>query len=324
MTPPHEDLIAGYLDEWLGLEQEQLLELWIRESPEHAKQFAEAVLLHDRIRSEMLAMSVMGEVEEQKPQPLLAAWRRRSWRQRAVALMALACLFAFAVWMGWRNTELPTLAASDELARVIRASELATDRTYLITALASEYDLRAAPGPRGDEQPPVDGALLHVRGSNQYVLIRFERNGEKFITGSNGQIAWAVPPRGRVRVSQDPTRFRGAVPGQQHAIPFIDMRGSLELLQQSYELILSSREPSGNSRCMIATRKEPASGGPKQVSLWYDSQTGVIHRMLLDRLPQARGGPRSVLLELVDQVDLGPTFFEPESHHDASRDVVEE
>jgi hypothetical protein len=46
--------------------------------------------------------------------------------------------------------------------------------------------------------------------------------------------------------------------------------------------------------------------------------------MLLDRLPQARGGPRSVLLERIDEADRGPDFFDHPAHHEPTREVLEE
>ncbi|MCA9078690.1 MAG: hypothetical protein KDA93_26935, partial [Planctomycetaceae bacterium] len=201
----------------------------------------------------------------------------------------------------WQSVSSPVLAASDELQRIIQASEAALDRTYAVTALGEDVDSESLASTVRGAKPSVDGALLHVRGPNQYVLVRYFADGTEFITGSDGTTAWSVPPRGRVRVSSDATRFRGAVPGQQHAIPFIDMRNSLRQLQESYELDLSPGTTPEGWRRMNATRRATATGGPKQVTLWYDVQSGTIHRMLLERLPQARGGPRNVLLELTDE-----------------------
>jgi len=224
----------------------------------------------------------------------------------------------------WQTVSSPLLAASDELQRIIQASEAALDRTYAVTALGEDVDSESLASTVRGAKPSVDGALLHVRGPNQYVLVRYFADGTEFITGSDGTTAWSVPPRGRVRVSSDATRFRGAVPGQQHAIPFIDMRNSLRQLQESYELDLSPETTPEGWRRMNATRKSSTAGGPKQVTLWYDMQSGVIHRMLLERLPQARGGPRNVLLELTNEGDLGPAYFEHTSHHDPNREVIEE
>ena len=321
MSAPATDLIHAYLDETLTAEQHVELANWIKASPEHARQFSETVLLHDRLRAEMLA----GDMLEN--QHAVFANRRsseRMWVRRVVALSSALCLTLVLGLIFWQSVSSPVLAASDELQRIIQASEAALDRTYAVTALGEDVDSESLASTVRGAKPSVDGALLHVRGPNQYVLVRYFADGTEFITGSDGTTAWSVPPRGRVRVSSDATRFRGAVPGQQHAIPFIDMRNSLRQLQESYELDLSLETTPEGWRRMNATRRATATGGPKQVTLWYDVQSGTIHRMLMERLPQARGGPRNVLLELTDERDLGPAYFEHTSHHDTNREVIEE
>ena len=336
MSASATDLIHGYLDETLTAEQQVELANWIKASPEHARQFAETVLLHDRLRAEVLAgdeLLVTRSVSEGQSagtatNPSLTrrvTYGRHSRSLRTVlALSSALCLTLVLGLIFWQSVSSPALAASVELQRIIQASEAALDRTYLVTALEEEVDSETLPSTVRGAKPSVDGALLHVRGPNQYVLVRYFADGTEFITGSDGTTAWSVPPRGRVRVSNDATRFRGAVPGQQHAIPFIDMRNSLRQLQESYELDLSLETTPEGWRRMNANRKSSAAGGPKQVTLWYDAQSGVIHRMLLERLPQARGGPRNVLLELTDERDLGPAYFEHTSHHDTNREVIEE
>jgi hypothetical protein len=321
MSASATDLIHGYLDETLTAEQQVELANWIKESPEHAGQFAETILLHDRLRAEMLAGDVL---ENQHAVVASRSSSDRLWGRRVIALSTALCLTLVLGLIFWHSVSSPVLAASDELQRVIQASEAALDRTYVVTALDEDVDSEALPSTVRGAKPSVDGALLHVRGPNQYVLIRYFADGTEFITGSDGTTAWSVPPRGRVRVSSDATRFRGAVPGQQQAIPFIDMRNSLHQLQESYELDLSPETTPEGWRQMNATRKSSTAGGPKQVTLWYDVQSGTIHRMLLERLPQARGGPRNVLLELMDERDLGPAYFEHTSHHDTNREVIEE
>ena len=47
------ELISGYLDESLSTEEQGELEEWIRESPENARRFARAGMLHDRLQNEL-------------------------------------------------------------------------------------------------------------------------------------------------------------------------------------------------------------------------------------------------------------------------------
>ena len=64
--------------------------------------------------------------------------------------------------------------------------------------------------------------------------------------------------------------------------------------------------------------------GPKQIELFFNSETGVLHTIRLDGLPRGRGGPKSVLFELKDQSDLGKAFFSHISHHDGQKEIREE
>ncbi|MFM1801342.1 MAG: hypothetical protein RJA81_694, partial [Planctomycetota bacterium] len=217
-----------------------------------------------------------------------------------------------------------TYAASSELQRIIRAGYDSKDRTYLLTTPDSKLKTRPRSTIASEKQPSVDGALLYVRGSDQYVFIRHDAGGSEFITGCDGKLAWSVPPRGRVRLSNDMNRFRGAVPGQQHDIPFIDIRENLNQLLNSYELSISDEDLNSECRQIIAVRKTSVSGGPKEVTIRYHATSGLIQTMKFERLPQARGGPRSILMDLISTEDLGPDFFNHNSHHDNTREVIEE
>lgn len=327
-----EDLMHGYLDDTLSIDQQQQLARWLKSDPQHARQFAERVLLHDRLRAEMIWEDVDSN---QRHRNVAAPQRSRFWPQPLITFAtAISVVFLLGAIV-WQMVNSPALAANVELQRMIRASEQLRDRTYAVTALSAEtagaetanaetIGADAARLPRGGRKPSVDGARLYVRGPNQYVLVRYFSDGSEFVTGSNGVHAWAVPPRGRVRVSADPERFRGAVPGQQHAIPFVDLRDNLRRLQDAYELTVLSESSVEGWRRLDATRRESSSGGPKQVTIWYDAETGLVHRMLLERLPQARGGPATVQLQLIEQRDLGTAFFEHSAHHSGEREVIED
>ena len=51
---------------------------------------------------------------------------------------------------------------------------------------------------------------------------------------------------------------------------------------------------------------------------------GKAESLLVENLPQGRGGPRSVEFQLVDDAPLDPRFFTHEFHHGADRAVIEE
>ena len=64
MTEAAVFLIDGYLDDVLTIEQHEELSAWIRASPENVRTFAAAVMLHDRLRNEMI---ISGERQDVSP-----------------------------------------------------------------------------------------------------------------------------------------------------------------------------------------------------------------------------------------------------------------
>ena len=328
MSRDFDSLFNAYLDDLLTPEEVNQFEQQLRQDPERARQFAAAVMLHDRIRSEMSATKIAENHGGKAPVGLAEArsGRRRSRFRAAIAVMSAACLMLLAIaW--WNELGQSTVVAADvALSQIIEASAQEFDRSYLIVAsdeTKSPADVVPGKHNRG-AKPPIDGALLHVRGPSSYVLVRRYADDTEFVTGSNGQESWAVPPRGKVRVSGDPKRFSGQLPGSQHAIPFVDLNRNLSDLRDAYELSVSSEPDDAGWYRLEATRRESARGGPKNVVIWYEPETGTIQRMLMDRLPQAKGGPRSLWLELVSRRDLGPDFYQHQAHHEAEREVIKE
>ena len=249
----------------------------------------------------------------------------------AAAASVAAVLVAFFMFQGFHGDS--ASAAEAELKRLVEVADQVSDRTYLITAFdegekAPDVDNQKKGGGR---RPSIDGAILHTRGPGQYVLIRKFADGTEFITGSDGKTSWSCPPvkegnKGRVRVSNDPLRFRGPVPGQQHNIPFVDIRSDLGQLREAHELTLlpARSSPDGGEKWkgIRAKRREQTAGRHKHVEIWYVPATGVIQQMRFDGIPLAQGGPRSLLVELIEQRDLGPNFFEHASHHGPERRIV--
>jgi hypothetical protein len=324
-------LIHGYFDGLLSDEQFDELCAWLSRDQEHARRFAQAALLHDRLRNQFCAAAL--ERDHRQPVPGRLPLVRSRWSRVAFAAAAAAAILAVVlIWQEFHGGS--ARAAAAELKRLIQVVDRATDRTYLITALDQgdpEPPHAAEQKKRGGAQPPIHGALLYTRGPGQYVLVRRFEDGAEFITGSDGQTSWACPPlkdgkKGNVRVSADPLRFRGPIPGQQHDIPFLDIRTNLDQLRDAYELTLLPARSVGDKgeqwSGIRGERRDPATGGPRQVEIWYLPHSGVIQEMRFDGLPRARGGPRSVRVELIDQHDLGPNFFEHTAHHGPERRVL--
>jgi len=255
--------------------------------------------------------------------PPTASGRRR-WTATGFAAIAAILLIAVFFWPGEAIS--PAAAASLTLDRMIEVASQPIDRMYRIRVTDFGPD---GPEPQVFEggkgrKPSVDGAELYVRGSDKFVLVRQFGNGTKFITGSDGKLGWAVAPRGHVHLSKDARRFRRAVPGEHEEIPFLDLKSGLSELRRAYELKLvpaddADAKAHGWSR-LDAVQRSSHPGAPRKVHLWFDA-AGVARRIELTGIPVERERPRGVMLELVEQKDLGPDFFKHETQHSPDRPV---
>ena len=251
------------------------------------------------------------EIPEQKSiaKSIIAFPARR--RRLLTIIAASLLLVVFNFW--WLNSsKLDAAAGLDQL--IAKSSDLG-DRTYLIE------NLDRLPEKNDGRRPPIDGARLYVRGQNLYVLVRYYSDGRKFVTGYDGRQNWAAPPDGAVRLSDDPNRFRGPLPGHKHGVPFVDLKSDLIEIREAFTISIIE-DQSGMSR--LFARKKPGVRGPRDILMKYDAESGIIQEMIFRGLPQQQGGPSSVVLRLISQETLDPGFFEHTFHHDSDRQVVKE
>ena len=318
MTDDIEDFIRLYLDGLLTPDQESRLNSLIRKCPENARLFSRALSLENHLGDLIRAGKTLQMGREMVSVPPVNTGNKIKKRHGYPigwigGLTTLALVITLLVW--WGNPG--SVNAGGEINRLIDASSSQTDRTYLIR------NLDIGPESLHDRQAAIDGAILYVRQPDQYVLIRKFPDGRAFITGSDGLQSWSLPPRGSIRVSNNPLRFRGPVPGNQHGIPFVNLRSDLVQMRDAYFITLENTQ-TGGMRKIRAEKKSKDHRGPNHIELWYDPETLVIQRMVFRGMPQAKGGPDSVSMELVDQKDLGPRFFDHNSHHGKEIQVIEE
>ena len=286
----------------------------IAANPERARDFARLALLHDALeRASTAGVGARG-----------AARRTRTIAfARRVALVAAVLAFVVAAaWFVVGTSPTASASASETLSRIIEAARKG-DRTYILRAIGGNSRAEATK-PGGRPQPTIDDAIVYLRGPSSYVLARLDEEGREVLSGSDGARAWIVPAKGPVRVSRDASRFAGALPGSKQGVAFIDPHGDLAALAASYELTIEAATADRPLARLVGARKADARGGPKRVEIVYDPGTAVIRAMRLDNLPQARGGPRSVEFQLVDDAPLEANFFTHDSHHGADRAVIEE
>lgn len=334
MTLGSKQLIDGYLDETLSPDEHAALNRWLKETPENTKQFAQAVLFHDRLRSEHLALATISLGNLPSPAKSPSPLSRRRYQPFAAivgAVITAAVLFA-ALWKGIGET--PASAAVIEFNRIIAANAQPTDRTYQITVEESVLPQRrgqhAEPPDRGrPPKPPMAGAVLHVRSGGQFVLVRQAADGASFITGSNGQTSWAVRPDGPVRFSSDLSRFSHDLPGHEHSMPLINIQDGLIRLREVYEVQLlpietqdGSATDAEPSRLIVAVKKR-GHRGPKRVEITYSVRSGLIQQMRFIEMPY---GPEHLTLRmtLIEERPLDQKFFDHASHHSVDRTIEEE
>ena len=337
-------LIGGYLDDLLTVQQHEELATWIKASPENAHQFASVVMLHDRLRNELV---ISGERQGVSPPsrsagdeftvengeavtrradalPLAGAMMRR---RSVIALVSTASLICVAIVVFLKSfVDNPAVAAAGELQRLIQLNAHTMDRTYQITVEEAVLPHRGRRGPSPEDgrppKAPMDGATLYVRDGQQFVLSRITNAGP-FVTGSNGKVSWAVRPDGPVRYSRDLNRFNRDLPGHEHDMPLVNIHDGLERLRRAYDVQLlpvqdgESSEPA--MRLLVAVR-HPKERGPRRVEISYEVESGLIRQMRCIEMPY---GPESltVRLTLLSEDSLDVRFFDHESHHDSNRRV---
>lgn len=315
-------LIDGYLDETLSPDDSIRLQTLVKTSPEFARQLAGALMLHDRLRTESTLPEASSAVDLRlSTSPAQPA---RRWLWPGLSILAAALLLG--LFMLHDATVSTATAANLAVERLIAAASQPIDRMYRIriTDFGPGGPHPQVAADRGGVKPNVDGAELSVRGRDQFVLIRRFADGTPFVTGSDGEIGWAVPPTGRVHLSRDIRRFRRAVPGERDAIPFLDLQASLQELQRKYDLQLTAGDAAAigkESWSRLDAAKQPhVRGGAQRVSIWFDA-AGTAYRISLQGLPQGEpdGSPHAVELELVTGRELPPNYFHHESHHAVDR-----
>jgi hypothetical protein len=311
MTFDPDFLIHAYIDQTATSSEESELSAWIQADPANARKFAEAIRLHDALRN----AATLGQPLRTQRAESVPRERRRASRRWGYGLGVAGSLVIVVFGFWWLLST--STSAAGELDRLLQSPSVAADRTYLIRSLDE------APPPAEGKQPSIDGAILYVRNPDRYVLVRHFADGRPYVTGSDGEKNWSAPPIGAVRVSGEPNRFRGPLPGHQHGIPFADLRSDLAELREAYRLQML--EPNAKGwRGLVAERRSPQHRGPRRVEIRYDATTGVIHQMIFDGMPQARGGPRGLLIELTAMEPLPADFFRHEKHHSPDRRVIEE
>ncbi|MFP6873460.1 MAG: hypothetical protein VCA55_08105 [Verrucomicrobiales bacterium] len=316
MDPTRFDyLLNRYLDGELSPDEKNELQNTLLSDPEARRQFWRDAQLHGSLR--LLGEQEPGAREARKDFALTPETKVVRARRFWLGAAASAAAAVLAVFLGLLLTR--PLSASAALQQIIDAASDAGDRSYEIQVMKGNAVREIG----GGHQLRIDGATLYLRGSDQYVLIQdLDDRGQKRLTGFDGQHSWSMTGRGPARISRDPTRFRGNLPGEQQDATFINLRGQLEGLRSDYELTIL--DPEDDLHGLRAIKKSKQVRGPREIEAWFDPESGTLHRLDLAGLPQQKGGPSAVRIELLEERNLGSDFFSHTAHHEPDRGVIEE
>lgn len=239
-------------------------------------------------------------------------WHRRAWL--AVAAVATMLLVSFLF-----------LRPSDAMAaleKVTLVAEQALTRCYAVRVL-EPGDASQVPEGRGPYPPAshLEGAVLWMKGPGKFALRQQLPNGETRMFGGDHHGSWTLRGAGPVRVSPDPTRFGRATFSAGGEVAFLDVSSQLGQIRSDYDLAWLPDATDGTRR-LLASRERPASGGPKEIELWFDPSDAVLRKVILRQLPKDQGGPRSLELNLLSVGPLPDEFFRHEYHHAPDRPVI--
>jgi hypothetical protein len=343
MNPELDELIQKYLDGEISNQELRSLQELLESDKGSLDCFIENAYLHDRLRGQFQAQTAILSVDEladakapsdfdakcsTTPQPATFPFPISRRRILTGAAIAATALLAFALW---KNDNSNALAGVSELRRVIAASSPESIRVYSIDV---EPISEAPPSKRrrieSDDKkpikPPLDQAILYIRGKQEFVLMRRTRSGADFITGCDGQSSWAISPDGPVRVSDDLARFNRDVPGHEFSMPLCNLSDALEQLQSVSDIALlpveyveADQENIEPRRLLVATKKR-GQRGPRRVEITYFAESGVIEHVRFVDMPY---GPEriTVRLSLIQPPPLPDDFFNYRAHHTTDRDI---
>jgi len=321
--PSHyESLISRQLDGDLSEAEFLELQAWLNADAENALRFSNLAKLHERL--DFHFRTGVESASPSNPSPAVFG-NLKHWAAFSMAATAASVILVGVVLLLQGFTEKPVQATGKKLRDIIQANKERGPRTFKVEPFGSSRKrFNEKRKTNKKPEPSLDNAILHLRGDDQYVLIRNLADGSQFITGSDGNCSWSVPPRGRVRISQDPHRFQGKLPGSQQGIPFIDMTSNLKVLSDDYEIRWIPSEqniPQGLGK-LVAEKKSRSYRGPKYVEISCQPDTNEIVEIIMEGLPQAQGGPKSITMKLIAEKEFAPNFFDHTYHHRGNRKII--
>jgi hypothetical protein len=326
MSSDELELVHRYLDGEITDAEFVQLDRGLANSSDLRQALIQASMLDEKIE-QLLSIgpvTVLCEGVNEHNRSVRSKTRRFTVWNSAVAFLVSSALLIFGINLITNRNQ---LGASQEVTRMLK-SLARGDRLYEVdveqVALPDNKRLEKYDSTR-PPKPTLEGAKLYVRGNDQFVLMRFREDRMPFVTGSDGQIGWAIPPHGPIRISKHPETFNRDLPGHEHSIPLVNISQGLAQIQKAYAIqVLPATEVDGESpsESILIASKKRGERGPKRIEIQYDSQTGRISQMRFVEMPY---GPErlTVRLTLMDEPNLPSDFFHHSHHHSSDQEIIQ-
>jgi len=289
-------------------------------SPENRRRFLNHTALHGMLAREAKAGAFaespsvffrqLEHVPERKPKRLVKFWLP------AAAAVIVAC---------FTTLMLLSAKAEEALDRMIHAMNETRDRIYQIEVMDPGSGSSASRPDRGRFPPAnhLDGATFWLRGPGEFVLRQSLPNGQTRMIGGDRSGSWSMRGDGPVRVSTDPERFGRAIFDSSGEIAFLNLRTQLEELKRLYQIEWLDRASSETWK-LRGIRRSADQGGPREIELWFQPESGLLERMILRQMPRENGGPRSIAIVLRSTEPQPTDFFHHSRHHESGRTILTE
>jgi len=320
-----EDQILGVLLGRANEAERHALSEKLAGSPEARERFLEHVTLQAMLIEEAKSGSLTDDpasyFESLHAESPVTPIGQRHWFPAAIAAVLLGIFTLTALLWPSRATA--------SLDQVLQSFDQPKDRTYRLEVLEEgEPPSRSPDRGRFPPSASLDGARLSLRGSRQFVLEQTLPNSDTRTLGCDGTLNWSIRGKGSVRTSPDQSRFAGGLAGGRQDLAFLDLRSQLEELRSRYELewlgTPSRFDENGTLKGLHGVRRSDEQGGAKEIELWFEPGSGLIHRLVLNGLPRRNGSPARLAFILESDSALPHDHFQHETHHEPGRQVIEE
>lgn len=313
MNREWEQAMQKMLDGDLSSDERVALNDALRSDPEAREEYCRQIRMHALLAWRAgVTTSEIPVVHEQNVIAISASRRLWRWCGWAAAALLMLGVMIFSLAPG------PATAAA--AVEAMRKAVQGGDRSYAIAVVEGDTRMAMQHG----LTLTYEGALLHLRGERQFVLVRPIVEGGTRITGSDGKINWDIIGEKPVKRSSDLTRFRGGLPGEQQDATFLDLSGQLARLSSGYELSLQQSDKEPSYARLLAVKKSHDVRGPREIEFTFRRDSGIITVLEFRGLPRAKGGPEALRLTLTSESPLPQDFFTHTHHHEPGRRVQDD